>query len=55
MGETVYRFLSDDVREGICDSMGVLNATNPPTGWLSPADSGAGRATEDASERRRRR
>jgi hypothetical protein len=52
-GETVYIFLADDAREGMCDNMGVLNATNPPS--LSLADSGAGCAADDACERRRRR
>ena len=48
MGEMVYRSLLDNAREGVCDSMGVLNATNELR--LSPPDSGAGGAADKASK-----
>ena len=48
MGEMVYRSLLDNAREGVCDNMGVLNATNELR--LSPPDSGAGGAADKASK-----
>ena len=48
MGKMVYRPLLDDAREGVCDSMGELNATNALR--LSPPDSGAGGTADDVSE-----
>ena len=45
MGETVYRFLLDDAREGMCDSMGVLNAKTVLR--LSPPDSGTGGVADE--------
>ena len=48
VGEMVYRSLLDNAREGVCDSMGVLNATNELR--LSPPDSGAGGAADKASK-----
>jgi hypothetical protein len=47
VGEMVYRSLLDNAR-GVCDSMGVLNATNELR--LSPPDSGAGGAADKASK-----
>ena len=54
-GETVYGFLRDDVREGICDSMGVLYAKYPlRLSPDSPTDSTADCVADDACERHRR-
>ena len=53
--ETVYGFLRDDVREGICDSMGVLYAKYPlRLSPDSPTDSTADCVADDACERHRR-
>ena len=49
----MYKFLRDDAREGVCDSMGELNGTTALC--PSPKELPAGRAADDARERRRRR